>query len=638
MRQSRARHKGMLPQRYALGSDHRRWFVCIGIGFLTIYIALIAPAGAAESEAAQDAEPRHAIAMHGEPKHDADFEHFDYVNPDAPKGGTLHLPVIGSFDSLAPFIVRGQAAVGLRGHVFESLLARGYGEPFSMYGLIAESVEMPEDRSSITFHLREDAHFSDGTPVTVEDVIFSLETLRDLGRPNFGYYYSKVSEIERPGPNSVRFVFDGSGDREIPLILSLMPILPKHVYEKRPFDRTTLEKPVGSGPYVVDSVDVGTRVTYRRAPDYWGAELPVNRGQNNAEQVVYEYFRDENAAFEAFKAGLVDLRIEEDPGRWTLGYEFGAARRGEVKKTVIDNALPSGMYAMVFNTRRPVFADPKVREALTLLFDFEWTNKSLYHGLYSRTQSFFDDSELSSHGRPASAGERALLAPFPDAVRPEIMEGGWQAPTSEGSGRNRRNRAQAVELLREAGYGVREGKVVELATGEPLRFEILVARPKNERLALTYTRGLQKAGIEARVRLVDPSQYQQRLDTYDFDMIFYNWDASLSPGNEQQFYWGSASADRPGTRNYMGMRSQAADAMIQAMLEARDREAFVDAVRALDRVLLSGNYVIPLFHRRGDWIAYWDRLSYPDTLSLYGYLPETWWIDETAETASENPK
>jgi peptide/nickel transport system substrate-binding protein len=569
----------------------------------------------------------HAIAMHGNPLYPPDFEHFSYVNPNAPKGGSIVFGATGSFDSFNPFIVRGTAAIGLREHVFESLLARGYDEPFTLYGLLAEKVELPDDRHSITFTLNPAARFSDGAPVTVKDVIFSFETLRDKGRPNYKTYYSKVSKIETLGPNKIRLSFEAGGDREIPLILGLMPIIPKHVYEKRDFSAAGFETPVGSGPYVVEKAEPGSSITYRRNPDYWGASLPVNVGQNNIDRLTYEYFRDTNASFEAFKTGIYHARPEDDPGRWTTGYDFPALRDGRVRKATFESGMPSGMYALVFNTRKPVFSDRRVREALIQVFNFSWVNKNLYYDTYVRTQSFFDNSGLGSHGRPAGPGERELLAPFPGAVTPEIMAHGWQAPEGDPSGQDRENRARAVALLREAGYEIRHGVMTNRKTGRSLTFEILVATPAEERLALIYSRMVKRIGVEAIVRNVDPSQYQERRNTYQYDTIFNSWFSSLSPGNEQIFYWGSEAADVPGTRNYMGVKDPAVDAMIAAMLEARTREDFTAAVRAMDRVLMSGAYMIPLFHRPDQWVALWQKVKTPEKISLYGYRSSTWWVE-----------
>ena len=575
------------------------------------------------------AEPVHGIAMHGEPLLKPNFTHFPYADPKAPKGGILRHAAIGSFDSLNLYIVRGTPAAGLRAHVFESLMARAYNEPFALYGLLAEAIETPDDRSWVAFTLRDSARFSDGKPVTVDDVVFSMETLRDKGRPNLKYYYSKIERVERPGPRTVKFIFKPGSDREIALIMGLMPILPSHHYLKETYDKTSLQKPLGSGPYVVDEVNPGARITYRRNPDYWGRYLPVNAGLNNFDAITYDYYRDTNSAFEAFKAGLYDIRPEDDPTRWTVSYDFPAIKQGDARQVSFEKKTPSGMRAMVFNTRRPVFADKRVRQALTLLFDFEWVNKNLYRGAYTRTQSFFDGSELASTALPASAKERELLAPFPGIVSDAILANGWQPAPGDASGRNRANRAKAMTLLKDAGWGPKNGVIANIASGAPLTFEILTASPADERLALNFSQTLKRAGIAVKVRNVDSSQYQQRRQTFDYDMIFNLWSASLSPGNEQSFYWGSDAADTDGTRNYMGVKEPAVDAMINAMVEARSREDFVAAVRALDRVLLSGAYVIPLFHQPTQWLAAWNHIQWPEETSLYGYRPETWWVEET---------
>lgn len=574
------------------------------------------------------AEPQHGIAMHGAPLHGPDFEHFSYANPNAPKGGDLKLAAIGSFDSLNPLIIKGVSGGGIRDYVFESLMARAYDEPFSLYGLLAETVETPDDRSWVEFRLREEARFSDGTPVTVDDVVFSLETLRDKGRPNHKYYYSKVAEIVRPDAQTIRFVFGPDGDREMPLIMGLMPIIPKHIYETRTFDETSLVPPIGSGPYVITEVEPGARLVYSRSPDYWGKDLPVNRGHYNFDRLIYDYFRDANASFEAFKAGLYDIRPEDDPTRWATGFDIPAVRDGRIELQSFTKATPSGMRALVYNTRRAVFSDPKVRAALGLVFDFEWVNTNFYYSAYKRTQSFYDGSELASTGRPASDDERALLAPYAGVVSDDIMTNGFIAPVSDGTARNRQNRRDAIQALENAGWVIKDGVMVDAVSSQPLSFEITVATPEDQRLALNYSDALKSIGVEGNVRYVDSSQYQQLRQTYDFDMIFNFWYASLSPGNEQSFYWGVDAADQDGTRNYMGVREPAVDGMIEAMLSARERDEFVAAVRALDRVLLSGDYVIPLFYQPDQWVAHWARLKHPEETSLYGYKINTWWAED----------
>lgn len=574
---------------------------------------------------AAEEQPRHGLAMHGEPALPDGFVAFPYVNPAAPKGGRLVQGVLGTFDSLNSLIVKGVPAISTRGYVIESLLTRNYDEPFSLYGLLARRVEVDRARSYVTFTLDPAARFSDGRPVTAEDVIFSWQLLRDKGRPNYRTYYTKVGKAEALPGGMVRFDISASNDRELPLILGLMPVLPKHAVDPDTFEDTTLKAPIGSGPYVFGKIDPGRSVTLKRNPDYWGRDLAVNRGYWNFDELQFDYFRDANALFEAFKKGLCDVRLETDPGRWETAYSFPALRDGRVVKEAISSGLPEGMSGFVFNTRRPVFADIRVREAMSLLFDFEWVNKNFFYGQYRRTASYFDGSELSSHGRPADARERALLAPFPDAVRADVLEGRWKPPTNDGSGRDRDTLRRALALLAAAGYDLAGTELRARATGRPFTFELLVTSKDQERLAIAFAGNLKRAGIAARIRVVDAVQYDQRRINFDFDMIQFRWDQSLSPGNEQAFYWGSAAAGEDGSRNYMGVRSPAVDAMIAAMLKAVTREDFVAAVRALDRVLLSGNYIVPLFHLPAQWVARWAYIRHPDVTSLSGFLPETWW-------------
>ncbi|HZP09576.1 MAG TPA: extracellular solute-binding protein [Methyloceanibacter sp.] len=578
------------------------------------------------------------IAMHGAPREEAGFAHFAYVDPNAPKGGRVIFAKQGSYDSVNPLIVKGEPAEGVRDYVYESLLARANDEPFTLYGLIAESVATPPDRSYVEFTLNPKAMFSDGVPITVADVMFSYALLRDHGRPNHRSYYKKVTKAEQTGERTVRFTFDGSGDREMPLIMGLMPVLPKHLIDPDTFENTTLKPLIGSGPYVIDTVDPGKSITFKRDPNYWGRDLPVNRGRFNFDEIRFDYYRDAGSMFEAFKSGLVQFREEDDPTRWSEGYDFPALRDGRVIKEELPIETPAGMAALVFNTRRPLFADQRVREALIRLFDFEWVNRTLYHGLYARTESYFARSDLSSHGHPADAAERALLAPYLDQVKPAVMDGSYALPESDGSGENREGRRAALELLEQAGYRLKEGKLVNAATGEPFSFEILAATRAQERLLLTYAAALKQVGIDARIRQVDSAQYQRRKQTYDFDMIQYYWPVSLSPGNEQFFRWGSEAAVTEGSFNYAGVKSKAVDAMIEAMLKAEDEDSFVSAVRALDRVLLSGDYVIPLFHLPRQWVAHWRELKRPEVTPLYGYQIDTWWMaPATPSAARKNP-
>ncbi len=572
-----------------------------------------------------NAKPTHGISMHGTPKQPANFKHYSYVNPDAPKGGRVMLNTYGSFDSLNPLIIKGEPVAGIREYVYESLMARGLDEPFTLYGLVAESVEVPDDRSSITFHINPKARFSDGEPVTADDVLFSWELLKEKGRPNHRTYYSKVAKTERLSDHAVRFTFDADGDREIPLILGLMPVLPRHAIDPETFEATSLEAPVGSGPYRVAKVDPGRSITYRRNPDYWGRDLPVNRGRFNFDEIRFDYFRESSVMFEAFKTGQLNFWPENDPRRWSNGYDFQAVKDGRVVKRTFDIGLPAGMTALVFNSRRDVFADPRVRQALILLFDFEWTNRTHYAGLFKRTQSYFERSALSSAGRAADTRERELLSPYANFVKPEIMEGTYQFPQSSGSGRNRKNQSAAFKLLKEAGYELRAGKLINKKTGRQLEFEILAGSTSQEGLLLSFARDVERLGIKVNFRVVDSAQYQSRLTNYDYDMIQSTWSSSLSPGNEQLFRWSSKAAKTPGTYNFAGVENPAADALIQALLEAKSEEEFISAVRALDRVLLSGDYVIPLFHMPKQWLAYWTHLTHPEKTPLFGYNLDSWW-------------
>ncbi|HEX2216287.1 MAG TPA: extracellular solute-binding protein [Xanthobacteraceae bacterium] len=563
--------------------------------------------------------------MHGEAALPPDFAHFRYADPRAPKGGRLTFGLVGTFDSLNPFIVKGLAPQQIRGYVLESLMARGYDEPFTLYALLAQTVETDPARSYVAFTLDPRARFSDGAAVTPRDVIFSWRLLRDKGRPNHRTYYAKVSKAEVIGEHGIRFDFAESGDRELPLILGLMPVLPAHATDAATFDETSLTAPIGSGPYVVAEVRVGDRVTLKRNPEYWGRDLAVNRGFWNFDEVRLDFYRDLNAQFEAFKKGLYDVRAETDPGRWEQAYDIPAVQDGRIVKDEFATGLPHGMSALVFNTRRELFQDVRVREAIGLLFDFEWINRNFFFDRYRRTASYFAGSELSSHGRAADAIERKLLAPYPNAIRADILEGAWSPAVSDGSGRDRNRLRRALELLAQAGWELDGATLRERRSGRAFAFEILVTTRDQERLALAFMRDLRRAGIAASVRLVDAAQYERRRDSFDFDMLQYHWGASLSPGNEQSFYWGSAAAEQEGSRNYMGAKEPAIDAMIAAMLAAPDRTQFVAAVRALDRVLLSGFYVVPLFHLPQQWLARWSHIGRPQTTSLFGYLPETWW-------------
>jgi len=589
------------------------------VAAFVLFFSLFGLAGQAWSE------PVHGIAMQGKPALAVDFAHLPYANPNAPKGGIYRRAIVGSFDSLNPFIVKGRSAARLRVYVFESLLARNRSEPFTLYGLIAEKIDIPEDRSRITFHLNKKARFSDGTPILAQDVLFSFEILRDKGRPNHRSYYKKVMQAIIVDDHTITFYLDNK-DRELVLILGLMPILSKKYFSTRDFTKTTLKPILGSGPYVVGRFKPGESIVYKRDSNYWGKDLAVNKGLWNFDEVHFEYFRDNQAAFEAFKKKLADSRLESDPGRWSSGYDFSAVKRKDVVLDTIETTLPKATAALVFNTRRAIFSDPAVREALGLIFDFEWANTNLFHGLYKRTQGYFTGSNLSSIKRPATALEKQMLKSAGADVADRFLDGSFAQPVSDGSGRDRKTLRKAVTLLANAGWKFKDRVLTNTKTGKPFAFEIVVQNAEQEKIALHFQRSLRQIGISMAVRQVDSSQFQQRLQTYDFDMLPFTWHNSLSPGNEQTFYWGSHGRKLPGTRNYMGVADPAIDKLIVEMVKAPSGEAFVASVRALDRLLVSGFYIIPLYHAGGQWLARWTHIEYPKNTSSYGYRSEAAWF------------
>jgi microcin C transport system substrate-binding protein len=598
---------------------------------LALTLALVAPSWVT----AQEVAPAHGVAMHGDLKYGPDFQHFDYVNPNAPKGGTVTFSAVGSFDSFNPYIIKGDPAVGIT-LLYESLTTQSLDEPFSEYGLLAGSIEMPEDRSWVAFTLRPEARWHDGKPVTVEDVIWSLETLREKGAPFYRYYYKNVKSVEATGERRVKFTFDQTVNRELPLIIGQLPILPKHYFAGREFDRTTLEPPLGSGPYRIKSFEPGRTVVYERVADYWGADLPVSRGSNNFDEVRYEYYRDANVAMEAFKAGAYDLRLENASKFWATAYTGPMFDAGWIVKEEIPNQLGTGMQGFAFNLRRPLFQDPKVRQALAYAFDFEWTNRTIMYGQYARTQSYFSNTELGAQGLP-SAAELALLEPYRDQLPEEVFTQVYHAPSAEGEGGIRQNLRTALRLLGEAGWQVEGGKLVN-AQGQPFRFEILLNGPSFERHTLPFVKNLERLGIAATVRTVDPAQYQNRMNEFDFDMTVEAFGQSLSPGNEQRDYWGSEAAGTPGSRNTIGITNPAVDHLIDKIIQAPTREDLVTATRALDRVLLWGHYVIPHWHTRTFRVAYWDKFDRPNTTPPYGLPLFSWWVDPVKVAAVEQRK
>ena len=581
---------------------------------------------------AAGAEPRHGIAMYGDPALPPDFVSLPQANPDAPKGGSIRFGEGGSFDSLNPFITSGSSAAGISSLTVETLMGRSYDEPFTLYGLLAESVETDEARTYVEFTLREEARFSDGSPVTVEDVIWSFETLGTIGNPRYHAAWKKVASIESPGPRKVRITFN-TEDRELPLIMGLRPVLKKAQWEGKDFEAGSFEAPIGSGPYVVDKVEPGVFVTYRKNPDWWGKDLPFNRGLWNFDEIRYDYFVNPEAIFEAFKAGVITSYREGNAAKWETNYDFPAIAAGDVVKSEIPHARPSGIEGFVFNTRRPLFADWRVREALILAFNFEQINRTITGGTQPRIASYFSNSFLGAPpGTPAEGRVAELLAPFADQLFPGAIEG-YSLPVADGD-TNRRNIRAATALLEEAGWTVGDDGVLRNAAGEVFAFDILLTTGQSEMAAVAaiYVEALKTLGISATVTMLDGAQMKERTNNYDFDMTHYIRSLSLSPGNEQLLYWGSQGVTQPGTRNWMGMNSPAAEAMIAEMLKAPDIGAFAEATQALDRVLISGRYVIPIWYSQISRIAHRKELRYPDKLPLYGdwigFQPDTWWYQE----------
>ncbi len=590
--------------------------------------AMLLAAGPATAQDAGATPPQalHAITQHGAPKYGPDFQHFDYADPNAPKGGEIKLSAFGGFDNLNPFILRGQTAAGA-GLVFQTLTTGSADEVGTEYGLLAETIRVAKDRSAVTFTLRPQARFHDGTPVTAEDVIWSFETLRDKGHPVYRTYYADVAKAEKTGERAVTFTFRNTDNAELPIIMGQLPVLPQHAFAARDFATTTLEPLIGSGPYRVAEVQAGRSIAYQRVADWWAKDLPVNRGRYNFDRIRYDYYRDLDVSFEAFKAGAYDFRVEHSSKNWTTGYNTPAVKDGEIVREEIKHQDPQGMQAFAFNIRRPIFQDRKVREALNYLFDYEWTRANLSYGLFQRTKSYFANSELAATGLPSPA-ELALLEPFRGKIPDEVFTTPFEPPKTDGSGNIRQNLRTALGLLKEAGWDLKNNKLVNTATGAPFRFEILIAQADMERIIQPFLRNLERAGIEASIRVVDTAQYQNRTDNFDFDMTIERMAQSLSPGNEQRDYWESSRADLPGSRNTIGIKNPVVDALVEKIIAAPDREAQIAATRALDRVLLWNWYVIPHWHDSVHRVAYWNRFSHPAIAAKYGLgVTDTWWVD-----------
>ena len=569
----------------------------------------------------------HGLAIHGETRYPANFTHFEYVNPDAPKGGEIIINSVssGGFDSLNPYILKGEAASGIEKYLYETLATMSSDEAFSHYGRVAKSMEVANDRSWIIFNLNEKARFHDGHPITSKDVVFSFNTLLEKGHPSYASYYRDVEKVEALSKHRVKYSFKVKNNRELPLIVGNTPVMPAHYWKDKDFTQTTLTPPLGSGPYKISHVDPGHAITFERVKDYWGQNLPVNRGRYNFDKITIDYYRDNTIALQAFKSGEYHFRTENTSRNWATSYTGPNFDNGHIVKREIRHQLPTGMQGFVYNTRRPLFKDAKVRQALNNAFDFEWTNKQLFYGAYTRTNSYFSNSELAASGLP-SPEELATLQPFKGQIPDEVFTTPYQAPTTDGSGNVRNNIRSALRLLKQAGWQVKNKKLVN-DKGEPFAFTILIVSPDFKRIVLPFKKNLARLGIDANIQLVDTQQYINRVQSFDFDMTVTVFGQSLSPGNEQYNYWHSSTADQQGSRNWIGIKNPVIDKLVESVIAAPDRESLIHRTRALDRVLLWNHYVVPHWHIRNFRVAYWNIFSQPSIQPIYDLGFDNWWID-----------
>jgi microcin C transport system substrate-binding protein len=577
----------------------------------------------------------HAFSLIGEPRYPADFAHFDYVNPDAPKGGLVRMSDIGSFDSLNPVLYKGETAGGL-GLVVESLMGDSLDESSTSYGLIAEWAAYPADYSSVTFHLRKEARWHDGTPITPEDVIYSLE-VNKAANPRMGLYYKNVSRAEATGDNEVTFYFDVKNNRELPMIMGQLTVLPKHYWTgkdasgvQRDPMKTTLEPPLGSGPYRIKQVTPGRSIAYERVADYWGKDLPVNKGQWNYDEVRFDYYRDETVAFESFKAGNLDYWQEASAKNWATAYDFSAVRDGFIKRQEVAIKRTQPMQCFVLNLRRSQFADARVRQAFNLAFDFEWNNKNLFYGQYARVGSYFQNSELAAPAELPQGRELEILNEVKDAVPPEVFTDVHRNPVNNTPDDMRGNLRKAVELLKAAGWEIKDGALTNVKTGQQMKVEFLLVSPLFERIVQPYLRNLEKLGIKGTIRMVDSAQYAQRLNVFDYDVVVANFAQSDSPGNEQRDFWGTEAAGREGSQNLIGLKDPAIDRLVDHVIFAKDRAELIAATHALDRVLQWNELVVPQWFSPNVRIAYWNRYGQPKVLpGLTPAFLQVWWFDQT---------
>jgi microcin C transport system substrate-binding protein len=598
----------------------------------------LAALAAASPAAAEDVTISHGLSPFGELKYAPDFKHFDYVNPAAPKGGTVRYAATGTFDTLNPFQLKGNKAEGLN-FLFDTLMVSSDDEPDSEYGLVAERVEVPKDRRWVQYDLRPEARFHDGTPIIPADVIWTFNTLRTKGDPHYRLYYADVIKAEQVGEHGVRFLFRTGKNRELPLIVGQLPVLSQKYWQGRDFTQTTLKAPLGSGPYEVESLQPGRDIVYRRDPNYWAKDLPVNRGRYNFDGIRYDYYRDRQIALEAFKAGAYDVREEFTAKNWAIGYDCPALREGLFKKVEIPNKMAQGMQGYVYNLRNPLFRDRRVREALGYLFDFEWTNKYLFYGAYKRTRSYFPNTDLASSGLP-SPDELKILEPYKGQIPDAVFTRVYEPPKTDGTGDIRDNMRQAFKLMKEAGWSVKNERMVNDKTGQPFVFDFLFSEPDFERLFLPFQRNLERIGVTMRLRLVDPAQYQNLMNDFDFDMTMVRFPETMTllPGNEQREAWGSKAADEKGSDNVIGIKSRAVDGIINLIVNAQTRAELVTATHALDRVLLESHYLIPNWYQSTFRVAYWDKFGRPEENPPYALALNTWWIEPRREAVVDTRK
>jgi microcin C transport system substrate-binding protein len=608
----------------------KRIYTSLAIAFLAIGIA--SPARTESGTKESPVLTYSAFAMNGEPKYVPGFSHFDYVNAKAPKGGLLRMDALDTFDSLNSFIIKGNPADGLA-LTYDMLTISSDDEPFSRYGLVAEKTEMPADRSWVIFHINKKARFQDGVPIKASDVVFSFHALVEKGAPLYARYYADVKEVKALDQYRIKFGFGGKINRELPLILGELPVLPEHYWKNKDFSATTLDIPMGSGPYKIEGFKPGRSITYVLNDNYWAKDLPVNVGRYNFKRIRYDYYRDETVALQAFKSGEYDFRRENSSKNWATEYQGPPFEKGLIKKEAIPNNVPQGMQCFVMNQRRELFKDRRVRQALAFAFDFEWTNKNLFYSMYSRTDSYFENSELQAD-RPPSAAMLKILEPFRKDLWPEVYTQSYTPPSIVGADGMRNNLRNAFELLRQSGWEVKDGVLKNKATEKPFTFEILLYEQTFERVVLPFTENLKRLGIKANVRLIDTSQYINRLRDYDFDMIVFKFSQSLSPGNEQRWFWSSEAAKTPGTRNYCGIQNKAIDQLVDLVISAGSRQELVNRCKALDQALLWGHYVIPNWHYGKFRVAYAAKVKHPDKMPPYDLSLDSWWIDPKLDQAT----